>query len=191
MPITALIAAAAGLSMAGFPPFLGFIGKELKYEGALAISGEPYLIAAAAIAANAMMVTVALMIVIRVFLGKLKSEAAEPHEASPVMWIGPMLLAAGGLLAGIFPELIAKTVIEPAVAGILLQPTDSKAVALAWRQRAADAERGSPWLGSACSCSGKARPCAPASRALVAALPVTGDRAYDALMQAVQAMADR
>ena len=45
MPVTAIIAAAAGFSMAGFPPFLGFIGKELKYEGALAIAEEPFLIA--------------------------------------------------------------------------------------------------------------------------------------------------
>jgi multicomponent Na+:H+ antiporter subunit A len=35
MPITAAAAAVSALSMAGFPPFLGFIGKELKYAGAL------------------------------------------------------------------------------------------------------------------------------------------------------------
>ena len=126
MPVTALIAVAAGLSMAGFPPFLGFIGKELKYEGALAIADEPFLIAGAAVAANAMMVAVALMIVIRVFFGQVRSEAAEPHEASATMWLGPMVLAAGGLITGIFPELISKTVIEPAVTGVLQEPTTVK-----------------------------------------------------------------
>ena len=39
MPLSALAACVAALSMAGFPPFLGFVGKELKYEGALAIAG--------------------------------------------------------------------------------------------------------------------------------------------------------
>ena len=53
MPITAVIAAAAALSMAGFPPFLGFIGKELKYEGALAVASEPLFVAGAAVLANA------------------------------------------------------------------------------------------------------------------------------------------
>ena len=127
MPITALIAAAAALSMAGFPPFLGFIGKELKYEGALAIAGEPFLIAGAAVAANAMMVAVALMIVLRVFFGNVKPDiAAHAHEASAspcgsarCCWPQP------GLVTGIFPELIAKTVIEPAVVGILQEPTRS------------------------------------------------------------------
>ncbi|MEO1551333.1 MAG: proton-conducting transporter membrane subunit, partial [Pseudomonadota bacterium] len=42
MPVTALAAGLAALSMAGFPPFLGFIGKELKYAGVLAIGSEPF-----------------------------------------------------------------------------------------------------------------------------------------------------
>ncbi|MGI9510928.1 MAG: hydrogen gas-evolving membrane-bound hydrogenase subunit E [Geminicoccaceae bacterium] len=130
MPMTALIAAAAGLSMAGFPPFLGFIGKELKYEGALAIAEEPYLIAGAAVAANAMMVAVAMTIVIRVFLKPRPKDAEalprEAHEASALMWIGPLFLAAAGLVTGIFPELIAKTVIEPAITGVLREPTSVK-----------------------------------------------------------------
>ncbi|NJO38946.1 MAG: DUF4040 domain-containing protein [Rhizobiales bacterium] len=188
MPVTALIAAAAGLSMAGFPPFLGFIGKELKYEGALAISGEPYLIAGAAIAANAMMVAVALMIVIRVFLGKVKSEAAEPHEASPVMWIGPMLLAAGGLLAGVFPELIAKTVIEPAVAGILLQPTTVKLSLWHGVNLPLMLSVVTVAIGLILFWQGKA--VRTGLNALVAALPLTGDRAYDALMTLVQRIAE-
>jgi hypothetical protein len=35
MPVTALAVAAATMSMAGFPLFFGFIGKEIMYEGAL------------------------------------------------------------------------------------------------------------------------------------------------------------
>ncbi|MEM7044886.1 MAG: proton-conducting transporter membrane subunit, partial [Pseudomonadota bacterium] len=187
MPITALIAAAAGLSMAGFPPFLGFIGKELKYEGALAIADEPFLIAGAAVAANAMMVAVALMIVIRVFFGKAEPGTDGAHEAPAAMWLGPMLLAAGGLVTGLFPELISKTVIEPAVVGILQQPTTIKlslwhginvplmlsvvttviGLVLFWQGRRARS----------------------AIENLVSALPITGDRAYDALMDLVQRVA--
>jgi len=120
------IAVAAGLSMAGFPPFLGFIGKELKYEGALAIAEEPWLIVVAAVAANAMMVGIALTIIFKVFLtGKLQTDK-QPYEVSLAMWFGPLLLAVAGLSTGIFPELIAPSVIEPAISNVLAAPTDVK-----------------------------------------------------------------
>jgi len=125
MPVTALVAVLAGFSMAGFPPFLGFIGKELKYEGALAISDAPWLVVAGAVSANAMMVAVALTIVFRVFLGGRADETPRaPREAVFLMWIGPLLLAVGGLLTGVFPELVAATVIEPAIERILARETD-------------------------------------------------------------------
>jgi len=127
LPITTVVGMAAGFSMAGFPPFLGFIGKELKYEGALAIAEEPYLIAAAALAANAMMVAVALAIVIRVFLkGKTTSDREAIKEVPWTMWLGPLLLAAAGLFTGIFPDMLAKSIIQPALSDVLLIETTVK-----------------------------------------------------------------
>lgn len=126
MPITSFIALAAALSMAGFPPFLGFIGKELKYEGALAIADEPWIIVLAAVSANAMMVGVALTLVLRVFFGGVSSATPAGRDASPLMWIGPALLAIAGLLTGIFPELLAKSIITPAINEILTTRTDVK-----------------------------------------------------------------
>ena len=124
MPMTALVTAAAAFSMAGFPPFLGFIGKELKYEGALAIAEEPWLVVAAAVSANAMMVAVALAIAVRVFLKGTADTAKAPREMPAAMWIGPLLPATGGLLAGVFPELLAGYVVEPAVERVLATETD-------------------------------------------------------------------
>jgi len=127
LPITAIVAAAAGFSMAGFPPFLGFIGKELKYEGALAIAEEPFLIAGAALAANAMMVAVALIIVVRVFLkGETRSSREKIREVPFRMWIGPLLLAAAGLFTGIYPDVLARSIIQPALSEVLLQDTSVK-----------------------------------------------------------------
>ena len=122
MPVTAVAAAAAALSMAGFPPFLGFIGKELKYEGALAIASEPVLVASAAIVANALMVAVAAIVALRPFYGKPLETPKKPHEAPPRMWIGPLLLAGLGLTFGLAPSLISDTLVQPAVAAVLGRP---------------------------------------------------------------------
>jgi len=124
MPITAIAAAVAALSMAGFPPFLGFIAKELKYEGALAVASEPALVATAAVLANAMMVAAAGIVALRPFFGKPLPTPKTPHEASFAMWIGPVLLAALGLLFGLVPSLIAGALVQPAVSAVTGQQED-------------------------------------------------------------------
>jgi multicomponent Na+:H+ antiporter subunit A len=122
MPVTALAGAIAAFSMAGFPPFLGFIGKELKYEGALAIADEPLLIAAAAVAANAMMVSVAALVGLRTFFARRVLLPRVPHEAPPLMWLGPLILAGAGLAFGLLPSLLAVNLIQPAVSSVLGEP---------------------------------------------------------------------
>ena len=126
MPITATAAAAAALSMAGFPPFLGFIGKELKYEGALAIASEPALVASAAVLANALMVAVAGIVALRPFYGTPLATPRMPHEAPTRMWLGPLALAAFGLTFGLAPSLIAEALVQPAVTAILGRPEEIK-----------------------------------------------------------------
>ena len=126
MPITSILASLAALSMAGFPPFLGFIGKELKYEGALAIADQPWLIVIAAVLANAMMVAIALTFVFRVFLGGQSAITRTPKEVSVLMWSGPLLLALAGLVTGIFPELITRYFIQPALSDILATKAEVK-----------------------------------------------------------------
>ncbi len=187
MPITALIATAAGLSMAGIPPFLGFIGKELKYEAALAIAGEPFLIAVAAVAANAMMVAVAFLIVIRVFWGKVKSDVANPHEASVAMWIGPMLLAAGGLITGLYPKPIAETLIAPAVISVLQEPTTIK-LSL-WHGINVPLMLSVLTIAIGLLLFWQGKRVRASVNNLVSSLPTTADRAYDACMNAIQAVA--
>lgn len=126
MPITALAAATAALSMAGFPPFLGFIGKELKYEGALAIATEPTLVAGAAILANALMVAVAGIVALRPFHGPPQPTPKPPSDPAIRMWIGPVLLAGLGLTFGLAPTLIADSLVQPAVSAILGRPETIK-----------------------------------------------------------------
>ena len=126
MPVTAAAAALAAFSMAGFPPFLGFIGKELKYEGALAIASEPLLVATAAVFANALMVAVAAIVALRPFYGSLSQTPKAPREAPARMWVGPLTLAVLGLSFGLAPWLMADYFVQPAVAAVLGRPETVK-----------------------------------------------------------------
>ena len=110
---TWLVVALAALSMAGFPPFLGFIGKELQYEGALAVASEPLLVVTFAVAANAMMVAVAGLVAIKPFLGPRPKGTAKAGEPPFAMWLGPAVLAVGGLVLGIAPELVGASLVNP------------------------------------------------------------------------------
>jgi len=107
MPITASIAGAASLSMAGLPPLFGFIGKELIYEAALSAQ-VPYVAFAIAIFANACMVVVAGIIAWRCFFGPASPRLGQAHptarDPSMLMWIGPAVLAGLGLVFGLVPN---------------------------------------------------------------------------------------
>lgn len=122
MPVTTVIAVLAAFSMAGFPPFLGSIGKELKYEGALAIAEEPFLFAAAAVASNAMGVSVALTLALTPFFGPARRYERRPHEASFTMVAMPAVLAVTGMVLGIDPDLVFVKLIGPAAAQVVGSP---------------------------------------------------------------------
>ncbi|MDJ1015438.1 MAG: putative monovalent cation/H+ antiporter subunit A [Paracoccaceae bacterium] len=129
MPVTTAAAALAALSMAGFPPFLGFIGKELKYAGALAVQSEPFLVASAVLLANALMLAVAGVVAFKPFWRGQSATPMTPHEAPWRMLAGPVILAALGALLGIMPDLIAVPLVEPGVKAISnaeLQPAELK-----------------------------------------------------------------
>lgn len=119
MPITRWAAVFAGLSMAGLPPLFGFIGKELSYKAKLGFDGADIMLPGVAVLANAMTVIAAALIVLRPFFGTLKPTPRTPHETPASMWLGPAVLGVAGLLFGLFPNLVANSLIGPAVEAIL------------------------------------------------------------------------
>jgi len=118
MPITAVAAGLAALSMAGFPPLLGFISKELLYEAQLQAPNAAMLIAAAGVCANVMMVAVAIVVGFRPFHGPPQVPAKAMHEPPVALWLGPLVLAVLGLVAGVFPGLVDKPLVGAAVSAI-------------------------------------------------------------------------
>ncbi len=121
MPVTAFAALLGGLSMAGLPPFIGFIAKELVYEAGLAAPAA-ILLLGAALCANAAMVLVAGIVAWRCFFGQLQATPKPPHDPGFAMLAGPALLAGLGLLFGLLPMPAGEAIILPAAASIAGEP---------------------------------------------------------------------
>ena len=121
MPITAAAAALSGLAMAGIPPFLGFIAKEVAYAGALEMALTVFVVIMA-LAAFALMFAVALIVAWKPFFGPQGELPRSPHEGPWAMVLGPASLAVLGLLFGLMPGVAAYYLIEPAVAAVMGAP---------------------------------------------------------------------
>ncbi len=121
MPITAVAAGLAALSMAGIPPWFGFIGKELIYEAML---NAPILLALTVIA-NVLTVVVVGLVVVKPFFAQTEAPA-KAHEAPPSMWLGPVILAGLGLALGLASGLAGERLIAPAVTAIAGHPSEVK-----------------------------------------------------------------
>ena len=115
MPLTAVAVTAATLSMAGFPLFFGFIGKEIMYEGALAEEMFPVFATTATLAANALMTAVAAIILIAPFWGRRPLMLARICEVPWTMRLGPAIMGGIGLVFGIIPEWVSANLVQPAV----------------------------------------------------------------------------
>lgn len=122
MPVTAVAAALAALSMAGLPPLLGFVNKELFYEANLHAPRAAGWLTGAGVATNALLVAVAGIVGLRPFAGRLARTGHEPHEAPAAMWLGPVVLAGLGLLGGLLPQTLPSTLVSAAAGAVQAQP---------------------------------------------------------------------
>jgi multicomponent Na+:H+ antiporter subunit A len=120
MPLTAVAAGAAALSMAGLPPLFGSVAKELSYEAAL--HAPAAWVAAAAVAANVPLVAVAVLAGIRPFLGRTVPTPRPAHEAPPGLLLGPVVLAGLGVAFGLWPGLGAESLVSAASTSVLGEP---------------------------------------------------------------------
>ncbi len=117
MPFTFAGAVIAVISMAGIPPLLGFLAKELLKAASL-YENQPdavlILFPAAAVIGSALTVTVALRFLWDTFIRAAPADADHhPHEVSPRMWIGALAL---GTLTLVLPLTLPLT-LDPLVGG--------------------------------------------------------------------------
>src|SRR5690606_4833232 len=118
MPLTAMTALFAAASMAGLPPFIGWIGKELIYAGAQQAWAAPVVIIGAVVA-NALMFAVAAVVAIKPFWSAAKPTPLTPHEAPWQMLVGPLVLAALGIVFGLIAGPALTGLIHAAAEGSL------------------------------------------------------------------------
>jgi len=115
MPVTALAVAAATLSMAGFPLFFGFVGKEIMYQGALSEEVFPHFATTIALLSNALMTAVAGIILLVPFAGRRPGNLKAVREAPWTMRCGPTIMGGLCLLFGIIPWWVADNLVQPAL----------------------------------------------------------------------------
>ncbi len=132
MPASALAAGLAALSMAGLPPFLGFIAKELSYAGSVELTAPvaQWLVAGASLAANALMLAVAGIVAYRPFWRGRTETDHSPREVPWPMLAGPLVLASLGLLFGLFPGVVQSTLITPTVLSLTGSVEDARELKL-------------------------------------------------------------
>jgi multicomponent Na+:H+ antiporter subunit A len=115
MPLTAAAVAAATMSMAGFPLFFGFIGKEIMYKGALTETVYPVFATTIALLSNALMTGVAGIILLGVFFGRRPNALMTVREVPWTMRFGPSIMGGLTILFGIIPWWVAANLVQPAV----------------------------------------------------------------------------
>lgn len=120
MPWTAAGVAFGTASMAGLPPFVGFVGKEATYEAALHNGTTGLIVLTLMVLANVALIATALTLFADPFLGRRGNLPKPPHEAPLALWVGPVLLGVTGLALGPLTPWLAHELIGPmttAVAG--------------------------------------------------------------------------
>lgn len=102
MPVTFAAALAAAISMAGLPPFFGFLAKEEIYYALAHGNPRAVLFTGIAILGNGLMFAVAFAVALKPFLGKPVKTPKHAHEGPLLLWLGPALLALKGLTIALF-----------------------------------------------------------------------------------------
>ena len=128
MPFTFVIAFLSLLSMAGLPPLLGFLGKELIYEAKVQSPGIASLVLVLGVTSNIFMVAVSLFFARKVFLGKPNTFDILPNEKGFAFLIGPGILALLSLVLGLFPGNLGDAIIKPALSVVYAEAIDVKLV---------------------------------------------------------------
>ncbi len=121
MPISFTLTMIGGFSMAGLPPFSGFLSKEMFFTALLSVSshvpGWTFLFPVIGWLASVCTFVYCMRLVFRTFTGYHNPDLLDrkPHEAPIGMLISPAILASLVIIFFFFPNVVSRTVLEPAL----------------------------------------------------------------------------
>ncbi|MFC0337251.1 multisubunit sodium/proton antiporter, MrpA subunit [Kushneria avicenniae] len=118
MPVTALCAFVAALSLGGVIPLFGFVAKELMFEAVLDAPRFTGFLIGMSLLASVLVVAAAGIVALRPFFGALKTTPKTPHEAPLSMLAGPCVLAGLSLLLGFMPWLAGDGLLSAAASAV-------------------------------------------------------------------------
>lgn len=123
MPITATLGTVAAASMAGLPPFGGFLSKELMLEEVWHtpfLGAQGLLLPAAVVIGASLSVAYSLRYLYGLYFGtRPDSFPQAPHDPGIGLWLPPALLVAGTVLVGLFPQTLTKGLVSAAAAATI------------------------------------------------------------------------
>lgn len=129
MPITFTITLIGAFSMAGLPPFNGFLSKEMFFTSMLRITNFNlynadtwgFLFPVLAWIGSVFTFIYCMVLLFKTFGGKYQPEKLEKqaHEAPIGMLISPIVLVSLVVIFFFFPNILSYSIIEPAAASIM------------------------------------------------------------------------
>lgn len=122
MPITFAAALASAISMAGLPPFFGFLAKEEIYAGLWRPDTWPLLLTLVAIIGNGLMFVIGFAVALKLFLGPKKPELGHAHEGPVLLWLGPATLAVFSLLTAVLAGVTHRFITNPMSSAVEGEP---------------------------------------------------------------------
>jgi multicomponent Na+:H+ antiporter subunit A len=125
MPVTFIGAAMASLAMIGLPLTLGYFAKEEMYLGLMHWQWSDMAVLLVLLAGNAMLAGVAMLVLVRPFLGPVLPTPKLAHEAPIAMLAGPVVLGAASIVASVMTDWLGHTLVEPGAAAILGEAVSS------------------------------------------------------------------
>ena len=125
MPLTFIGAAMASLAMIGLPLTLGYFAKEEMYLGLLAWDWPDLAILLVLLVGNGLLAGVAMLVVIKPFLGPILPTPKPGREAPIAMLAGPLLLGAASIVAATATERLGQMLLAPTASSIAGRPVES------------------------------------------------------------------
>ncbi|MCV0348825.1 MULTISPECIES: putative monovalent cation/H+ antiporter subunit A [unclassified Nitratireductor] len=119
MPITFTAAVLAAASMGGVPLFFGFLAKEEIYAGLGFANGWTTMLTLVALAGNGLMFAIGFAVALKPFLGAKVETPKHAHEGPILLWLGPVVLGALGLVSALFSGVSHELVSSPMSSAVL------------------------------------------------------------------------